>query len=95
MLLAPPPPPLALTGEGNRWWMEVTADCVPPTPPPSTAATAVAAFLGEPPFCDSVDGVGLSVTECACRDREFRMLYSPGTRNNFCRALYIPWVLYI
>ena len=94
MLLAPPPPPLALTGEGNRWWMEVTADCVPP-PPPSAAATAVAAFLGEPPFCDSVDGVGLSVTECACRDREFRMLYSPGTRNNFCRALYIPWVLYI
>ena len=64
MLLAPWPPPLALTGEGNKWWMEVTADC--PAPPASAAATA-AAFLGEPPFCDSVDGVGLSVTECACR----------------------------
>ena len=55
---------MALTGEGKRWWMEVTADCAP-APPPSAAATA-AAFLGEPPpFCDSVDGVGLSVTECA------------------------------
>ena len=53
---------MALTGEGKRWWMEVTADCAP-APPPSAAATA-AAFLGEPPpFCDSVDGVGLSVTE--------------------------------
>ena len=60
LLLAPPP--LAFTGDGNKWWMEVTADC----PAPSAAATA-AAFLGEPPFCDSVDGVGLSVTECAWR----------------------------
>ena len=56
---------MAFTGDGNRWWMEVTVDW----PAPSAAAPA-AAFLGEPPFCDSVDGVGLSVTECAWRGRE-------------------------